>query len=264
MSYVPSIAVAVLLPARLTRAVRTAVVPPGSLRALGAPEDLASHVHRHWCDVAVVDPELLIVARRLGEAVPPVTALVAFARLTPEAIRNTLDLVRARPLATRVLFQCQSRGREWLQHELADAVKGGDSEAFGGRIAGILAHAPSRVVDGIRMFCEQAHPSDTLRTLAACCATSRGSLVRWLARDGIPQPRRLVVAAQIVRAFRLLACEDIAVERVAEMLGLASAHTLEQRLNYTCGWQRQHFIGQHDSQQLISRIIARLTETASI
>lgn len=82
----------------------------------------------------------------------------------------------------------------------------------------------------------------TIQQMAAQARVDRGTCTRWFARAGLPSPRKILAAARVLYAHRLLQDPGFTIEDVAKRLGYAQAKTLQQHartyLGLTAGEMR--------------------------
>jgi transcriptional regulator GlxA family with amidase domain len=82
----------------------------------------------------------------------------------------------------------------------------------------------------------------TIQQMAAQARVDRGTCTRWFARAGLPSPRKILAAARVLYAHRLLQDPGFTIEDVAKRLGYAQTKTLQQHartyLGLTAGEMR--------------------------
>ena len=227
----PELRYAVLLSPQAVARVHAALSGRGTVDVLLDPRELLAElaVPRDVC--IVIDPALIsatvadIVATRLREF-PRVC--VAFASVSGVALESSIIL--ARRTDARFVFRGTPNERSALERALLVTP----DSTLGLTLLSILEDhlrlLPSGVRDRIETMFRNGDGPASPQALAASTALARRTLDRYLSEAGFVSARRVIEAARVTAAYRVLTTTRTALGHVANALGYKSQRTLDAQL----------------------------------
>jgi len=212
----------------------------------------------------VIDPAL--IAPATAEAV--VTAIAEFPRpvvalstITPGALDSALIL--AQRTQTRFIFRGVPADRSVLERALLLAPDAKLSRAVLSGIDAQMARLSPVIRDKVRDVLLTGEGAQSLDALAAMTGLTRRALEERLTDAGFASRAGLLDAAKIVASYRAVTRSRVALERIAQMLGITVRAMDAQfvvMLGVSCTRLRAEPMG---VEEVASRIVRRLTERAA-
>lgn len=225
------------LPRQLLSHLKIALGPHHTLITAGRWEELRATVLERAADVLVVDPLVDGTARvDVIEEIHrqfPSLPFVIYTTLSGQSMRALHHLGRI-GLEHIVLNRFDDELRRF--RELLERVP---AQALGDRMLRSLEPELSRLsvpmVRAIEMLFRAPSRFRNTQDLSAAAGTILRTLYRQLDVAGIPSPRRLVVAARLLRAYALLRDPGRQIKDVAARVGYHSQYQLTQHMRTLTG-----------------------------
>ena len=195
-------------------------------------------------EIAVVDP-MLAGARgqeveRLRVLFPSLPLILYTPALTPELVPVLLAMGKCG--IKQVVLSGTEDHPSHLRSVLAAEKLHAASQRLFDQLNVALASLPSELRWVLENTLRTPGAVQTIQQMAAQARVDRGTCTRWFARAGLPSPRKILAAARVLYAHRLLQDPGFTIEDVAKRLGYAQAKTLQQHartyLGLTAGEMR--------------------------
>jgi AraC-like DNA-binding protein len=163
------------------------------------------------------------------------------------------------------------RGSEDHPERLRDLLSAEAMHAASNRLLDQLTAALAPLPRELRWVLEDAlrAPGEiqTIQQVAARARVDRGTCARWFARAGLPSPRRILAAARVLYAHRLLQDPGFTIEDVAQRLGYAQAKTLQQHartyLGLTAGEMRLSLTADEATNRIVQGFLTPARRSAA-
>jgi AraC-like DNA-binding protein len=222
---------------------RSAVEPDFELVRAATWDDALEMIRSRPVEIAVVDP-MLGGARgreveRLRVLFPSLPLALYMPTLTSDLVPVLLAMGKI-GIDDYVLSGTEDHPqnlRAMIREKCADA----SSQLLFDKLSVTLATLPNE----LRWVLENTLRTpgvQTIQQLAAHARVDRGTCTRWFTRAGLPSPRKILAAARVLFAHRLLQDPGFTIEDVAKRLGYAQVKTLQQHartyLGLTAGEMR--------------------------
>lgn len=195
-------------------------------------------------EIAVVDP-MLGGARgqeveRLRVLFPSLPLILYTPALTPELVPVLLAMGKC-GIKQFVLSGTEDHPKHLRGLLSAERMHAASQRLFD-QLNVALAALPSELRWVLENTLRTPGAVQTIQQMAAQARVDRGTCTRWFARAGLPSPRKILAAARVLYAHRLLQDPGFTIEDVAKRLGYAQAKTLQQHartyLGLTAGEMR--------------------------
>ena len=250
---------------------RGAVAPRFTLARASTWDGALETIRGRPVEIAVVDP-MLGGARgqeveRLRVLFPSLPLILYTPVMTPELARVLLMMGKC-GISQIVLSPTEDH-----PDRLRDLLSAEEMRAASHRLLEQLTTALEPLPPELRWVLEEAMRSpgavQTIQQVAARARVDRGTCARWFARAGLPSPRKILAAARVLYAHRLLRDPGFTIEDVAKRLGYAQAKTLQQHartyLGLTAGEMRLSLTSDEATARIVQGFLtpARRTREAA-
>ena len=195
-------------------------------------------------EIVVVDPMLGGAkgqeVERLRVLFPSLPLILYTPMLTPELAPVLLAMGKC-GITKVVLSRTEDHPTHLRDVLSAEALQSASQRLFD-QLSAALAPLPSELRWVLEDALRTPGEVQTIQQVAARARVDRGTCARWFARAGLPSPRKILAAARVLYAHRLLQDPGFTIEDVAKRLGYAQAKTLQQHartyLGLTAGEMR--------------------------
>lgn len=223
---------------------RGAVGPDFVLARAPTWDDALETIRGRPVEIAVVDPMLGGAkgreVERLRVLFPSLPLILYMPALTAELVPVLLTMGKCG--IEQVVMSGTEDHPQRLRAMLADQRAHASSQRLFDQLNVALAALPNELRWVLENTLRTPGAVQTIQQMAAQARVDRGTCTRWFARAGLPSPRKILAAARVLYAHRLLQDPGFTIEDVAERLGYAQAKTLQQHarnyLGLTAGEMR--------------------------
>jgi AraC-like DNA-binding protein len=180
-----------------------------------------------------LDPDFVDECARL-RADTPMACVVLYTTLEPRSIKRCMTLAAAG--VEEIVFAGFDDARERLLRLIEDIETRAPVSQVGSMLDALFDGVPGQLRAAIDTLFRDPGRFHCMEDVARESGISTRSVFRWLKRRGIRSGRRLVAAAKLVAAYRLLARDGRSARDVARRLGYPSVDQLSLHLNELTMW----------------------------
>ena len=223
---------------------RGAVEPDFELARAVTWDDALETIRGRPVEIAVVDPMLGGAkgreVERLRVLFPSLPLILYMPVLTTELVPVLLAMGKCG--VDHFVMSGTEDHPQRLRAMLSDRRSHSSSQRLFDQLNVALAALPSELRWVLENTLRTPGAVQTIQQMAAQARVDRGTCTRWFARAGLPSPRKILAAARVLYAHRLLQDPGFTIEDVAKRLGYAQTKTLQQHartyLGLTAGEMR--------------------------
>jgi len=225
--------------------------------------DLSDIVRRKPVDIIVADPaaegEIDVTAVTEVMQTFPKTPLMVYTTLTPPAVAAMAQLSR-HGLKDVVLHRVDDTPQRFQQAIERVAQRQPAEQAVAGLTA-VLDQLPSEIARAIKQLFDRPKAFASTSDVAAAAGVSLSRLYRTLKEAGIQSPRRLLIAARVLRAHTYMREPGYSVREVSAKLGYTHPRILARHTNIALGVKPRHLRRRMSDEAIVGRLMEWIYES---
>lgn len=257
MSISRSLLIAAHVPATLRPPLRLALGEQHRIAEAADWSDLIDIVRRRPVDLVVADPaaegtvDVTAVATIMERF--PRTPVLIYTVLGPSAVSAMTELSR-RGLRDVVLHRYDDTPKRF--HQILERVARKQlSQYVVANLSGVLENLPEPIARSIEQMFDKPHIFTSTADIAVAAGVPLSRLYRSLRAAGIQSPRRLVVAARVLRAHAYMREPGHTVQDVAKKLGYSHPRILARHTLQALGVKPRHLRRRMSDDAVVGRLV---------
>jgi AraC-like DNA-binding protein len=249
--------IAAHVPPPLRPPLRTAIGEHHRIAEAADWADLADIVKRRPVDLVVADPaadgsvNVSAVATMLERF--PRTPVLVYTVLGPSAVTAMADLSR-RGLRDVVLHRYDDSPKRF--HQVLERVARKQlSQYVVANISDALGLLPDSIARAIEQAFDRPQAFSTIADIASAAGVPLSKLYRSLQATGFQSPRRILVAARVLRAHAYMREPGYTVRDVAQKLGYSHPRILARHTHLALGVKPRHLRRRMSDDAVVGRLV---------